>query len=107
MLPEAIHVAPPPTRRPWSSPPVPSLEPSPPRSFTTPRQNFLELTKRDAGQGFKASKFHRVIPSFMCQVCALSPHGPQGDDFTRGNRTSSILTLTYGIMLPGDYSPLL
>ncbi|KAG1675687.1 hypothetical protein FOA52_002396 [Chlamydomonas sp. UWO 241] len=42
--------------------------------------NFFELCKRDAGQGFKASKFHRIIPGFMCQ----------GGDFTRGNGTGGV-----------------
>lgn len=30
-------------------------------------QNFLQLAKKPAGQGYKGSRFHRVIPSFMCQ----------------------------------------
>lgn len=43
-------------------------------------KNFLELCTRSPGQGFKASKFHRIIPSFMCQ----------GGDFTRGNGTGGV-----------------
>jgi len=36
----------------------------------TPRTaaNFVALAQQPPGAGFKASRFHRVIPSFMCQV---------------------------------------
>lgn len=35
-------------------------------------ENFVQLSKAAAGQGFKSSKFHRIIPNFMCQVpCCL------------------------------------
>ncbi|GLJ21112.1 hypothetical protein SUGI_0385970 [Cryptomeria japonica] len=53
---------------------------------STPKmtENFRALctSKKGSGQSrkpllFKDSKFHRVIPGFMCQ----------GDDFTRGNGT--------------------
>jgi len=40
-------------------------------------KNFVELCKADAGEGFKSSGFHRIIPGFMCQ----------GGDFTRGDGT--------------------
>ena len=37
--------------------------------------NFAELSQRPEGEGFVGSRFHRIIPSFMCQ----------GGDFTRGD----------------------
>lgn len=40
-------------------------------------ENFLQLTQKEPGAGYALSRFHRIIPEFMCQ----------GGDFTNDNGT--------------------
>lgn len=41
-------------------------------------ENFRSLCTHDEGYGFKASTFHRVIPSFMCQGGDITQHNGYG-----------------------------
>eukprot|EP00892_Ulva_mutabilis_P003178 jgi/Ulvmu1/12861/UM098_0046.1 len=62
------------------------------KADVTPKtaENFLQLAQADPGSGFALSRFHRIIPNFMCQ----------GGDFTNDNGTGG--RSIYGNKFPDE-----